>query len=703
MSRPAAPHPPPAGAARQRGRVAVGTTPAALHIALLGNPNCGKTALFNVLTGARQKVANYAGVTVERKEGHFTTPAGRPVRVLDLPGAYSLHAQSLDEAVTRDVVTGRRAGERLPELLVCVTDATHLRLNLRLVLEARRLSLPAVLVLNMSDVAERRGIAIDREVLARELGLPVLSTVGVRAGGADELLAWLDTQALPPPGIPTPAAQSVTRRAAAAEPDGAGRAAGLERASAGRAAGLEPGSAGRAAGLELDSAGRAAGLEMDSAGRAAQVQALHAEVRRIVAAAVTEPPVAHARDDRIDAVLLHPLWGTLILAATLFLMFQAVFSWAEVPMGWIEGATAAGAGWLNVHMAEGPLRSLLAEGLIAGVGGVVVFLPQILVLFAFILALEESGYLPRAAFLLDRLMGTVGLSGRSFIPLLSSFACAVPGIMATRSIPDWRDRLVTILIAPLMTCSARLPVYALLIAAFIPERTVAGLFNLQGLVLFALYLGGIVGAMAVAGVAQLARRGPRVAPLLMELPSYRWPSPRNLALGLWERAGIFMRRVGGIILAVTVLLWFLSSYPAPPAGATGPAIEYSFAGRLGSALAVVFAPIGFNWQISVALVPGMAAREVAVSALGTVYAIAASADDTADQLAPLLAAQWPLATALSLLVWFIFAPQCVSTIAAVRRETGGWRWPAVMTLYLFALAYGASFVTYRLALAFLGG
>ncbi|WP_312305086.1 ferrous iron transporter B [Pulveribacter sp.] len=622
----------------------------ALHIALLGNPNCGKTALFNVLTGARQKVANYAGVTVERKEGHFATPAGRRVRVLDLPGAYSLHAQSLDEAVTRDVVTGRRADEPVPELLVCVTDATHLRLNLRLVLEARALGLPAVLVLNMSDVAARQGIRIDRERLARELGMPVLSTVGVRAGGADELLAWLDTQALPPPAaapvLPAP---------------------------------------------------------QDAAARAAHVQALHAEVRRIVAAAVSEPPVPLARDDRIDAVVLHPLWGTLILAVALFLMFQAVFSWAEVPMGWIEGLTAAVAEALNAHMAEGPLRSLLAEGLIAGVGGVLVFLPQILILFAFILALEESGYLPRAAFLLDRLMGTVGLSGRSFIPLLSSFACAVPGIMATRSIPDWRDRLVTILIAPLMTCSARLPVYALLIAAFIPERTVAGPFNLQGLVLFALYLGGIAAAMAVAAVARLARRGQRVAPLLMELPAYRWPSPRNLALGLMERAGIFLRRVGGIILAVTVLLWFLSSYPAPPPDATGPAIEYSLAGRLGSALAVVFAPIGFNWQISVALVPGMAAREVAVSALGTVYAIAASADDTAAQLAPLLASQWPLATALSLLVWFIFAPQCVSTIAAVRRETGGWRWPLVMTGYLFALAYGASFVTYRAALAFSGG
>ncbi|MBS0466974.1 MAG: ferrous iron transport protein B, partial [Proteobacteria bacterium] len=482
------------------------------HIALLGNPNCGKTALFNVLTGARQKVANYAGVTVERKEGLLTTPGGRRVRVLDLPGAYSLHAQSLDEAVTRDVVTGRRPGEAVPELLVCVTDSTHLRLNLRLVLEARELGLPMVLVLNMSDMAQQQGISIDRALLARELGMPVLATVGVRSDGARELLHWLD-QAGP---------------AAVAQPD--------------------PQAAAAAAPVAVNA------LEQDQPQR---VQRLHHEVRRIMDLAVREPAQRLALDDRLDAVVLHPLWGTLLLAATLFLMFQAVFSWAEVPKGWIEGATAWAAEWLRLHMAEGPLRSLLADGVIAGAGGVVVFLPQILILFFFILALEESGYLPRAAFLLDRVMGLVGLSGRSFIPLLSSFACAVPGIMATRSIPDWRDRLVTILIAPLMTCSARLPVYALLIAAFIPEREVAGLFNLQGLVLFSLYLGGIVSAMAVAAVARLARRGAVVAPLLMELPSYRWPSPRNLALGLWERAGIFMRRVGGIILAVTVLLWFL--------------------------------------------------------------------------------------------------------------------------------------------------
>ena len=633
---------------------------APLRIALLGNPNCGKTALFNLLTGARQKVANYAGVTVERKEGFLHTAAGRRVRVLDLPGAYSLHAHSLDEAITRDIVRGQRAGEPVPDLLVCVTDATHLRLNLRLVLEARALGRSMVLVLNMMDVAERQGIATDREALARELGMPVLATVGVRGDGARELLQWLDAaspQALQAAQAVRPAAYT------AVAPD----------------------------------------APEDSQRAQEEVVRTHQEVRRIMELAVRLPAVSLRADDRIDAVVLHPVWGLLVLAATLFLMFQAVFSWAEYPKSWIEDGMAWLAGLLNAHMADGPLRSLLTDGVLAGAGGVLVFLPQILFLFLFILALEDSGYLPRAAFLLDRVMGTVGLSGRSFIPLLSSFACAVPGVMATRSITDWRDRLVTIMIAPLMTCSARLPVYALLIAAFIPDRTVGGVFNLQGVVLFGLYVMGIVSAMAVAAVAQLARRDTRATPLMMELPTYRWPSPRSLAFGLYERAMIFIKRVGGIILALTVLLWFLSTYPGAPDGATQAPITYSYAGQLGRWLQVIVAPIGFNWQIAIALVPGMAAREVAVSALGTVYALSATGDEVAGQLGDLIAGSWSLATALSLLVWYVFAPQCVSTIAAVRRETNGWRYPVIMTVYLFALAYGASFVTYRLALALGGG
>lgn len=619
---------------------------APLRVALLGNPNCGKTALFNLLTGSRQKVANYAGVTVERKEGAVLTASGQRVMVLDLPGAYSLNALSADEAVTRDIMIGQRPGEPLPDRLVCVADATNLQLNLRLVLEARALGLPMALALNMSDAARRAGIVIDREVLSRELGMPVLETVGVRHDGAHELLQLLD---------------------------------GWQVAE------TRPGAAAAWQAPTFD-----------------QVMATQLEVRRIWRLAVQAPADSLHADDAIDRVVLHPLWGMLLLTFILFMMFQAVFSWATPPMDAIKAAVEWLSGLLRTHMPAGILQSLLVDGILAGAGGVLVFLPQILILFFFILVLEDSGYLPRAAFLLDRVMGSVGLSGRSFIPLLSSFACAIPGVMATRTITHWRDRLVTIMIAPLMTCSARLPVYALLISAFIPERTVAGIFNLQGLVMFALYAGGIVSAMAVAAVFKLWRGHARPTPLIMELPSYHVPSLRQLGMGLHERAMIFLKRVGGIILALTVILWFLSTFPAPPDGATGPAIQYSLAGRLGQALETVFAPIGFNWQIAIALVPGLAAREVAVGALGTVYALSANGQDVASALGPVIAQSWLLATALSLLVWYVFAPQCISTLVTVRRETNSWRYAGFMAGYLFALAYGASWITYRLTLLFTG-
>lgn len=623
------------------------------RVALLGNPNCGKTALFNLLTGSRQKVANYAGVTVERKEGLLVTPGGRRVRVLDLPGAYSLNPLSDDEAVTRDVVTGVRPGEARPDLLVCVADATHLRLNLRLVLEARQLGLPMVLVLNMMDVARDQGVEIDLPRLSAELRMPVIPAVSIQPNGAADLVAWLEDWM-------------------ASANDGAAAEAGTQAQPRGMSAPWH-------------------------APTPAEVAATHQEVRRIMAAAVREPAQALARDDAIDRVVLHPVWGMLLLTVVLFLMFQAVFSWAAVPTELIKSGIELLGGWVGGHLPEGPLRSLLIDGVVAGVGSVLVFLPQILILFAFILALEDSGYLPRAAFLLDRVMGTVGLSGRSFIPLLSSFACAVPGIMATRTIPHWRDRWLTILVAPLMTCSARLPVYALLIGAFIPDRPVLGVFNLQGLVMFALYAAGILSAMAVAGVVKLWRGDAHVTPLLMELPAYRLPNLRALGRGLWERAMIFLQRVGTIILAIMVLLWFLSTYPAPPQGATGPAILYSWAGQLGQALQPLFAPLGFNWQVVVALVPGMAAREVAVGALGTVYALSAQGEDVAEQLMPLLAADWPLPTALALLAWYVYAPQCISTLVAVRREAGAWRPVLVLAGYLFALAYGMAWVTHRVA------
>jgi ferrous iron transport protein B len=606
-------------------------------IALVGNPNCGKTALFNLLTGSRQKVANYAGVTVERKEGVAITPSGKRVRMLDLPGLYSLEPATPDEQVTTDVLLGRRDGETKPDAIVCVTDATNLRQNLRLVLALKRLGVPLLLALNMSDLARKRGIVVDKDALARELGVPVVETVGVRASGVSELLGRLDAH--------WPAAvASVAAPAADAD-----------------------------------------------------VVRDHAEVRRILVAAGGEARTGETMSDRVDRIVLHPVLGLLILAATLFLVFQAVFAWAAVPMDAILAGVESLAGYLQTVMPDNALRSLLLDGVLAGVGSVVVFLPQILILFFFILVLEDSGYLPRAAFLLDRMMGSVGLSGRSFIPLLSSFACAIPGIMATRTIANPRDRLATIMIAPLMTCSARLPVYALIIAAFIPQQTVWGPVQLQGLVLFVLYIAGVAGAMAVAYVLKRTTMRSRFQPLMLELPAYHWPHLRNLTIGLWQRVQIFLSRVGTIILALMILLWALSSFPAPPPDATGPAIQYSIAGKIGAALAVIFAPIGFNWQISIALVPGLAAREVAVGALGTVYSLAATGDDMATALTPLIKNSWSLPTALSLLAWYVFAPQCLSTLATVKRETNSWRYPLIMAGYLFALAYAASFVTYNVA------
>jgi ferrous iron transport protein B len=619
-----------------------------ISLSLIGVPNCGKTALFNRLTGSRQKVANYPGVTVERKEGRLVSAAsGRSYRVVDLPGAYSLEPATLDEAIARDVVLGRHASEPPPDLLVCVVDATNLRLNLRLVLELKKLGRPMLVALNMSDVAEQRGYQLDRAALEAALGIPVIPTVAVRSGGERALIAAIDGYHFD---------GEVQRRARAR-------------------------------------------LEPPATATAADIEATQREVRRVLEAAGYKVPARIEALTRLDAVVLHPVAGPLLLGAVLFLMFQAVFSWAKAPQAWINAGIAALNGWLSGVLPPGPLRGLILDGVIAGTGSVLVFLPQILLLFAFILALEDSGYLPRAAFMLDRLMGRVGLSGRAFIPLLSSFACAIPGVMAARTIPSSRDRLATIMIAPLMTCSARLPVYALLIGAFIPQRSIA-FMNLRGLTLFALYLAGVASALGVAFfLKKRGGGGGESRALLLELPEYRVPQLSNLLLGLWERTKIFLSRVGTIILSLMVLLWFLASFPAPPPGAAGPAIQYSIAGMLGRGLEVLFAPIGFNWQISLALVPGLAAREVAVSSLGTVYAMSGGTADVAGALTPVIAHSWSLATGLSLLAWYIFAPQCLSTLAVVRRETNSWRYPLYMAGYLFALAYVAAFLTYHVALA----
>ena len=611
-------------------------------VALVGNPNCGKTALFNRLTGSRQKVANYAGATVEKKEGRLPLPDGTALRVLDLPGVYSLYPRSEDERVACDVLLGQSPGEKRPDALVCVVDATNLRRGLRLVLAVKRLGLPCLVVLNMADLAAGRGLKIDPEALSQALGLPVVASVAVQPGGDAAVRDWLVAQ---------------------------------------------PWMQGRSVPGSHDGP--------DWTHEQANVEADHVQVQAILRRLHLDTLVPDELSDRIDRVVLHPWVGPLILLAVLFLVFQAVFAWATLPMDLIKSGTDALSAAAVQALPEAWWRDLLVQGLLAGMGGVLVFLPQILILFFFILLLEESGYLPRAAFLLDRIMGGVGLSGRSFIPLLSSFACAVPGIMATRTIANRRDRMVTILIAPLMTCSARLPVYTLLIAAFVPARTLGGM-HLQGLVLLGLYLSGIAGGMGVAWLLkQFTPSGRQTRPLMMELPSYHWPTVRNLALGLWQRAWIFLRRVGTVILLLTMVLWWLASYPVAPAGAVGPAIEYSYAGQIGRILQVVFAPLGFNWQISVALLTGMAAREVAIGALATVYAVVAADGGAATALAPMLAGQWSLATGMALLAWYIFAPQCLSTLAAIHRESGGWKLPAITLLYQLALAYVAAFITFQ--------
>ncbi|UGY06621.1 ferrous iron transporter B [Bradyrhizobium quebecense] len=619
-------------------------TTASLRLALVGAPNTGKTSLFNRLTGSSQKVANYPGVTVERKSGGFVTPEGRSVTVLDLPGTYSLRGRSPDEEITRDIVLGRFDGEAVPDLVLCVADATNLRLTLRLVLELKRVGRPMMLVLNMIDIARRRGVTIDLDRMSQELGLPIVTSVAVRKGGIDELLKRTD--------------EFLARSHEAAASEWA-------------------------------------------TPTIADLKAAQREADRIIAAAVTLPTKPDTLTNRIDSVVLHPVWGLVILAVILFVMFQAVFTWAQPAMELLSDGFSALGQLIHDLLPESwsLLQSFLQNGLISGVGSVIVFLPQIIIIFLFILLLEDFGYMARAAFLMDRIMGGAGLHGRAFIPLLSSFACAIPGIMATRVIDNRRDRLTTILIAPLMTCSARIPVYTLIISAFVPATSLWGFVNLQGLVMFGLYAAGITSALTVSAIAKFFLwRDHTPAPFMLELPDYKVPRLRSIAIGVLNRAKMFLYRAGTTILSMMVLIWFLASFPTAPAGAEGPAINYSFAAMIGHALEPLLRPIGFNWQIAVALIPGMAAREVAVAALGTVYSIEGG-KEAAEQIGQVLAQKWTLATALSMLVWYIFAPQCASTLAVIRRETGGAKWMVVTFLYMLALAYVASFLTFNLAQA----
>ena len=607
-------------------------------IAVVGNPNAGKSALFNALTGARQKVGNYPGVTVERHVGRLSLPGGTIAELIDLPGAYGLDPTSPDEAVTRDVLLGKQAGERLPDALLVVVDASNLDNHLRFTLQLIELGLPMVVALNMVDLAKRDGLELDVAKLQAELGVPVIETVAVRKRGIDALLAQLDTMLLAPREI---------RAGSGPSHDGFN----LQR--------------------------RARDIAMG--------------------AIVSETPTRRITH-RLDGLLLHPVAGPIILAAILFVMFQAVFAWSAPPADTLEAVTIATGNMIGNALPDGLFRSLIVDGIFAGVGAVIVFLPQILILFLFILVLESTGYMVRAAFIMDRLMSHAGLSGRAFIPLLSSFACAVPGIMATRTIDDPKDRLTTILVAPLMTCSARLPVYTLIIGAFIPARTVGPGIGIQGLVMFGLYIAGIVGALLAALVLRhTVVRGGGGA-IMMELPKYQMPRLTDIALGLWQRAAIFLKRAGGIILVTTVILWALTSFPQ--AGPGQKQSEVSVAGKIADGIHVIVAPIGFNKDISLALLPAMAAREVAVAAIATVYSIDAGDETNLQTLKQKLAGRWSLATALAFLAWFVFAPQCISTIAVTRRETNGWKWPIFMVSYLFVLAYVAAGATYWTAVAF---
>ncbi len=605
--------------------------------ALVGNPNAGKSALFNALTGARQKIANYPGVTVERKSGRLVLPSGEPVELTDLPGSYGLHPTSPDEEVTAKVIMGHFPGEAAPEVLVIVLDASNLEQHLVFAQEVIALGRPTVIALNMVDLAERDGLVLDPAALETALGVPVIPTVAVRRRGLAELAAAIAAAEARAgePQHPRPFIDLTERRVTA-----------------------------------------------------------HA----IADAVIVSETARHRLHARLDQVLLHPWLGPLILFALLFVVFQAVFAGAQPFADALDGSV----NWLadNVRAAMPPslARDLMTDGVISGVGSVVVFLPQIVILFFFILVMEASGYMARAAFLMDRMMAGVGLSGRSFIPLLSSFACAIPGIMATRSIADPKDRLTTILIAPLMTCSARLPVYAVIIAAFIPGRSVGFGVGLQGLVLLTLYAAGIVGAMAVALVLRRSVTKGAASGFIMELPKYQLPRAKDLAIGLFQRAWIFLRRAGTIIFMVTVVLWLLLNFPRAHEGQNQ--VDASIAGYIANGLAVVVEPIGFNRDMALSLIPAMAAREVAVSSLATTYAVAASDDDQAAmQLGERLKGKWTLPMALAFLAWFVFAPQCMSTIAVTRRETNGWKWPAFMLAYLFVLAYAAAGVTYWAAVA----
>ena len=690
-------------------------------IALVGNPNSGKTTVFNALTGLRQKVANYPGVTVERHEGTIRLADGTDCLILDLPGTYSLRASSPDEGIAVDVMLGRAAHTPPPDLIVCVVDAGNLERNLYFISQIIDRRLPVVLALNMVDVAREHGVVVNTHRLAEELGIPVVPMVATTGVGIDELRRAMATTPAPSPRarewtLPDPVRRELEELTGMLVGSGKySEASAFNEAIdllTSHPSALEQ--TGRFDPAILDHV-RLDHEKLDFLGfdrESVAATARYAWIRQIVARSIER--VAYpgiSRTDRLDRILTHRVWGLVIFLLLMALMFQSIFSWATAPMELIgEGFDALGHG-VSGLIPPGPLHDLIIDGAIAGVAAVVMFLPQILFLFFFLTLLEDTGYMARAAYVMDRLMGRVGLPGKAFIPLLGSFACAIPGIMSARTIEKERDRIATMLIAPLMSCSARLPVYTLLIAAFIPTTTVLGIFTLPALTMFGLYLFGIVVAMVIAWVLKRTLLRSAQTELLLELPPYKVPSLRSILLTMWERAVVFLKQAGTIILGASIIMWFLASYPKLENATPSQQIEYSFAGRAGRLIEPVIEPLGFNWKIGIGLISSLFQREVFVSTMGTIYNIQNAEGDGSVSLASRMREDidpetgrptFTLPVALAVLVYYVLAMQCLSTVAIMRRETNGWKWPALQFATMTGLAYAAAFVVYRLGTA-LGG
>ena len=678
-----------------------------LVFAIVGNPNCGKSTIFNALTGLKQKVANYPGVTVEKREGSCMSQHGRRLRLLDLPGAYSLNARSPDEAVVRDVLLGRRAETPRPDAVILVADASNLERNLYLTTQVLELGLPAILVLNMMDVAEAKKWRIDLEKLRGRIGVPIVPMQASIGKGIIELKAAMSRkleapvrQHPPMPPVLTAALDQVRRDLVAA--DALHTVGGLLE-SLYLISDHDPEHYGIAdAHIGRVSAAHDA-LEKQFPGWEDELAASrYASVEDLLDGVLRRPERDESTfTDKLDAVLLHPVWGLVSLIGIMAVLFYTVFRVAEGPMGWIEGGTAWLGDWVKAHMGEGDLRDLIVDGVIAGVGGVVIFLPQILILFFFIGLMEDSGYMSRVAFIMDRLMGRVGLNGKSFVPFLSSYACAVPGIMATRTIASVKDRIVTILVTPLASCSARLPVYALMIAAMFPADNVPA--SSKAVIMLSMYALGTCGAFGFAWLFNRTLMKGQSSLMVLEMPSYKRPALRHLLLYILERAKIFLRRAGTVILGLSILLWAAMTYPKTPGADESVQLANSVAGQAGHLIEPVIEPLGFDWKIGIGLIASFAAREVFVSTMNIVYAIEAEdEEDTTPLREHMQAETWadgsPVFTPLvcvSIMVFFVFAMQCLSTVAVVKRETNGWKWPLFQIAYMTGFAWLASLIVYQ--------